>query len=257
MIEIDKLTKCYGQTCALSELTLSIPAGEVCGLLGPNGAGKTTTIRVLNGLVRPTSGRVTIGGFDIETDPRSAKRMVGYVPDRPYLFEKLTGHEFLAFVGGLYDLTPAQTEARAREMLELYDLTGHASRLIEGYSHGMKQKLIITASLLHRPRIFIVDEPMVGLDPRSARKTCDMLRALGRQGVTVLLSTHTLSVAEMVCDRIAILNRGKLVALGKLDELKARSRTSLEEVFLKLTEEQTEDELGLEADSAGSSGSAS
>ena len=239
MIEIEKLTKYYGSQCALSELSLSIPTGEICGLLGPNGAGKTTTIRTLSGLVRPSAGRVTLGGFDIATHPREAKRLLAYVPDRPYLYEKLTGHEFLAFVGGLYDLTPAQVAKGAQGYLELLGLTEHAGRLIEGYSHGMKQKLMITAALLHEPRIFIVDEPMVGLDPRSARTVAGMFRQLSSAGITVLLSTHTLSVAEKVCDRIAILNRGRLVALGGLEELRAESRTggTLEEVFLKLTEE--------------------
>ena len=241
MIEIKDLTKYYGEHCALSGLSLSIPEGEICGLLGPNGAGKTTTIRSLTGLVRPTTGTVTLGGIDIAREPERAKRLLAYVPDRPYLYEKLTGHEFLAFVGGLYEMTPAQCAESAGPYLELMGLREHAARMIEGYSHGMKQKLMITAALLHKPRIFIVDEPMVGLDPASAKRVCALFRELSAQGITVLLSTHTLSVAEKVCDRIAILNRGKLVALGALADLKNEAHVAggtLEEVFLKLTEEE-------------------
>ena len=244
MIEIKDLTKYYGDHCALSGLSLSIPEGEICGLLGPNGAGKTTTIRTLTGLVRPTTGSVSLGGHDLMKDPEAAKRQLAYVPDRPYLYEKLTGYEFLAFVGGLYDLAPAECATLGAPLLDLLGLKEHASRMIEGYSHGMKQKLMITAALLHKPRIFIVDEPMVGLDPASAKKVCQLFRELGAQGITVLLSTHTLSVAEKVCDRIAILNRGKLVALGRLSELKAEAQMgggTLEEVFLKLTEEEQEE----------------
>jgi ABC-2 type transport system ATP-binding protein len=244
VIEIEKLTKYYDTTCALTDLDLSVKAGEICAVLGPNGAGKTTTIRILNGLIRPTSGRVVLGGVDMAVSPEEAKRLVGYVPDRPYLYEKLTGHEFLTFVGGLYDLT-AETVARvAEDYLGMLGLKPHANRMIEGYSHGMKQKIMITASLLHSPRIFIVDEPMVGLDPRSARTVIQLIRNLGQAGVTILLSTHTLSVAEAVADRIAILNHGRLVAMGKLAELKAEAKLTggtLEEVFLKITEEEEEE----------------
>ena len=248
MIKIENLTKMYGETCAVAELSLEVPPGEICGLLGPNGAGKTTTIRILNGLARPTSGRVTLGGFDLSTHAREAKRMVGYCPDRPYLYEKLTGYEFLMFVGGLYDLSPDQVARSAQPFLERFGLIEYVGRLIEGYSHGMRQKLMIASSLLHSPRIYIVDEPMVGLDPASARKICSLIREMGSRGVTVLLSTHTLTVAEKVCDRIAILNRGRLVALGRIDELKALTKgehRTLEEVFLKLTEEESVEEACL------------
>jgi ABC-2 type transport system ATP-binding protein len=241
MIEIQALTKYFGTHCALDGLTLSIPAGEICGLLGPNGAGKTTTIRTLAGLVRPSAGRIMLGGYDIQTHAAEAKRMLAYVPDRPYLYEKLTGYEFISFVGGLYDLPPLRSIELARPFVELLGLAENAGSLIESYSHGMKQKLMLCSALMHDPKIFVVDEPMVGLDPSSSRKVSRLIRELGARGVTILMSTHTLSVAERVCDRIAILNRGKLVALGGVDELMRAARVSggsLEEVFLKLTEEE-------------------
>ena len=251
MIRIEQLTKFYGTVRALHELSLSIPRGEFFGFLGPNGAGKTTTIKIIAGLLRPTSGRVVLGGdgvgeFDIARDPEKAKAITGYIPDRPYLYEKLTGYEYVHFIGGLYGVPPARIDDHVHHYFHLFDLLDAAHSLIESYSHGMRQKVVMTGALVHDPRVLIVDEPMVGLDPRSSRLVKDLLKRKSQEGMTIFLSTHTLDVAEELCDRIGIIQRGQLIALGTIEELRrlALDQTSdlrLESVFLKLTEEEHND----------------
>ncbi len=253
MIEIQNLTKDYGSVRAVDDLTISVPVGQFFGFLGPNGAGKTTTIKVLSGLLRPTKGRIEVGrngdgkGYDMATDALAAKAVTGYVPDTPYLYEKLTGHEFVHFIGGLYQVPEKVVEEKIEEYFHLLSLTDAAHELIESYSHGMRQKLVMTSALVHDPQVLVVDEPMVGLDPRSARTVKDLLKRKSKEGMTIFLSTHTLDVAEELCDRIAIVKKGRLIALGTLAELRARSTASVDEgerleaLFLKLTEDLAED----------------
>jgi ABC-2 type transport system ATP-binding protein len=241
MIEIRDLTKKYGDFIAVDRLSLSVAPGEIFGFLGPNGAGKTTTIRILAGLSLPTSGDVRVNGVDIVHDGVSAKRITGYVPDRPYLYEKLTGRELLQFVANLYNSEWRDCESRAIELLRYFDLYDWADARIENLSHGMKQKLVIIAALVHDPRVLIIDEPMVGLDALAQRQVKVLLRRLADEGKTVFLTTHTLSVAEAVCHRIAILHRGRIIATGVTSELKeaaGRPGSPLEDVFLELTYEQ-------------------
>ena len=238
MIRVEGVSKRYGGFTAVHPLDLHIPAGELFGFLGPNGAGKTTTIRMLVGVLRPTAGRIRVAGRDLLRDPVGAKRHIGYIPDRPSLYEKLTGAEFLRFVNGLWGREGVAAEARSAELLELFELSGWADTQIESYSHGMRQRLLISSALVHSPDVIIVDEPMVGLDPRGARLVKDLLRGFAASGGTVFLSTHTLEVAESLCDRIGILHEGRLRALGTMDELRAEAAAGavgLEEVFLKLT----------------------
>jgi ABC-2 type transport system ATP-binding protein len=238
VIDLDGLTKRYGRFTAVHPLDLHVPAGELFGFLGPNGAGKTTTIRMLTGVLRPTDGRVRIGGHDLARRPAAAKQLLGYIPDRPFLYEKLTGREFLRFVSGLWGRDGDETERRADELLELFELTRWKDTLIESYSHGMRQKLLISSALVHAPRLIVVDEPMVGLDPRAARMIKDLLRRFVERGGTVFLSTHTLEVAEALCDRIAIIQDGRIRAQGTMAELRAEAKAGtagLEEIFLKLT----------------------
>jgi len=242
MIEIKSLRKAYGEKVALQGLNLSVKEGEVFAFLGPNGAGKTTTIKVLTGLLRPTTGSVSVAGFDLATHGLQARALMSYVPDEPYLYEKLTAREFLHMIGDLYGMPKDLTEQRVAEVIKTFELQEFLDNLTESYSHGMKQRTVIAAALLHRPRLLVVDEPMVGLDPKSARTVKDTLKALSRsEGMTVFMSTHTLSVAEEVADRIGILRKGELVALGTLKEIKQlRSRSGegherLEDLFLDLT----------------------
>lgn len=212
--------------------------GEIFGFLGPNGAGKTTTIRMVAGVLQPTTGRVYIGGDDIRAAPEQAKGRLGYIPDRPFLYEKLSGAEFLRFVAGLWGRDGPETQARADRMLDLFSLSDWKDEFIESYSHGMRQKLLITSALLHEPEIVVVDEPMVGLDPRSARLLKDLFRAFVERGGSVFLSTHTLEVAEVLCDRIAILNGGRVIALGTMEEPRSQADAGgahLEEIFLRVT----------------------
>ncbi len=235
MIEIRALTKKYGDFTAVDDISLSVAPGEIFGFLGPNGAGKTTTIRILAGLSLPTSGVVTIDGLDVTRDGLRTKAITGYVPDRPYLYEKLTGRELLQFVANLYGREWAGCETRAMELLEYFDIADWVDSRIENLSHGMKQKLVIVASLVHDPRLLVIDEPMVGLDALAQRQVKLLMRRLASEGRTIFLTTHTMSVAEAVCDRIAILHRGKIIATGKTAELK--SDRALEDVFLELTYE--------------------
>ncbi len=239
MIRLISLTKQYGNMLAVDDLNLQVHAGEVFGFLGPNGAGKTTTIRMMMGLLQPTAGTVMLGGHDLARDDLAAKQMCGFVPDRPHIYEKLTGAEFLDFVAGLYQVPAAAAATRREELLELFDLTAWATELVESYSHGMKQRLVLAAALIHAPRLLIVDEPMVGMDPRGARLLKRTFRQLARSGVTVFMSTHSLEVAEETCDRIGIINQGRLIAVGTIDELRrqagSHSSSKLETIFLKLT----------------------
>lgn len=238
------LSKRFGETLALRGLDLTIPAGEIFAFLGPNGAGKTTTIKLMTGLLRPTAGRVEIGGHDIQREHVAAKALIGYIPDHPYLYEKLTGRDFIHFVGDLHRLARAEQERRMEEHFALFGLLESADQLIENYSHGMRQKLVFTAALLHRPRVIILDEPMVGLDPRSARITKRLLRQRAEEGGAVFLSTHQLAVAEEMADRIGIIDRGELIFLGTLDELRRRTHGAgtLEDLFLELTGEPPHEE---------------
>lgn len=244
MIEIRNLRKVYDDKIAVHELNLSIKAGEVFAFLGPNGAGKTTTIKILAGLLRPTSGNAIVGGFDLATDGLQARALMSYVPDEPYLYEKLTAYEFLRMIGDLYGLSRERIETRIGQVVEQFELGSFLDNLTESYSHGMKQRTVIAAALLHEPRLLVVDEPMVGLDPKSARTVKDTLKQLSReQGVTVFMSTHTLSVAEEVADRVGILNDGRMVALGTMEEMRQMSTSRgieghrrLEDLFLDLTQ---------------------
>jgi len=247
VIRFEGLQKTYGTLTAVGGLDFAVEAGCVFGFLGRNGAGKTTTIRMMMGLLEPSAGTVRLGGHDIRTAPEAAKTLAGYLPDRPYLYEKLTGSELLRFVGGLHGLARGEASARGRELLATFRLEERSGELIETYSHGMKQRLALAAALIHRPRILILDEPMVGLDPEGAVELRQLLRRLAADGVTIFLSTHSLPVAEELCRRIAIIDRGRLVALGTLGELRARAASgervavdgqtpSLERVFLDILE---------------------
>ena len=237
MIRIAGLTKRYGQLTALDDLSLDVPRGTLFGFLGPNGAGKTTTIKLLTGLLRPTAGDAFIGPHSIQSEPLQAKALFGYVADVPFLYDKLTAREFLEFMGALYRVPEDAARARAEKLLKLLELDGAADALVEAYSHGMRQKTALAGALLHDPPVLILDEPTSGLDPASSRRIKQLLRGLVARGRTVFFSTQVLEVAEKLCDRVAILDRGKLVALGTLDELRARApgARSLEEAFVALT----------------------
>jgi len=238
VIRIQALTKRYGRFAALEGLDLHVPAGETLVLLGPNGAGKTTAIRALTGQLRPTSGRVFLTGLDVWREPVAAKRLFGYVPDRPYLYGKLSAVELLRFVGRLYRMAEARIEARIEKLLAEFRLERFASALIETYSHGMRQKLTFAAALLPEPRVLVVDEPMVGLDPLAARTVRELLAGYSKPQRAVLFSTHQMELAEAVADRVALLHEGRLRLLGTPEELRtAYGDASLEEIFIRLTED--------------------
>lgn len=240
MIKLTNLVKRYGDFTAVNSINLEVPRGELFGFLGPNGAGKTTTLRMIAGILRPTSGTIEIGGVDLTRDPIAAKSVLGFIPDRPFIYEKLTGAEFLRFVAGLYDQEGAQVEHRARELLALFDLEEWRDELVESYSHGMRQKLIISSAFVHRPQVIVVDEPMVGLDPKAARIIKDLFREYCNRGHTIMMSTHTLEVAESMCDRIGIIQGGVIRALGTMAELRSSAQSGaegLEQIFLRLTGE--------------------
>jgi ABC-2 type transport system ATP-binding protein len=242
MIQLHELTKDYGTTIAVNKLSLNIGAGEIYGFIGPNGAGKTTTIRLMGGILAPTSGRIIIGGLDMTKNPVAAKKMIGFVPDRPFLYEKLTGREFLRFSADLYDVPPPVFARRAEELLRQFALWDWAGELIEAYSHGMKQRLIIASALLHDPQILIIDEPMVGLDPAAVHMVKDIFQELARKQITIFISTHTLSIAEDLCQRIGVIHKGMLLAQGNINELRHIAKLGearLEEVFLTIIKEDT------------------
>jgi ABC-2 type transport system ATP-binding protein len=238
VIQLSKLTKNYGNFTALKGLSLTVPRGMLYGLLGPNGAGKTTALRIIAGILQPTSGTVTLGGFDVQKEPERAKSRLGFIPDRPFVYEKLTGAEFLRFVAGLYGQNGKEVDRRIDELLSVWELSAWRDELLEAYSHGMKQKLIISSALIHRPEVIVVDEPLVGLDPKAARMLKDIFRGFVGKGGTLLMSTHTLEVAEALCDRIAIIQGGEIRAEGSMDDLRRQVESGgadLEEIFLKLT----------------------
>ncbi len=237
LIEAVHLGKNYGLKVAVEDANFQVHAGEIFGFLGPNGAGKTTTLKMLVGLLKPSTGTARVAGFDIQSQPLQAKAVCGYVPDEPNLYAKLSGRELLRFVGDLYQLDPAQVARRTDELLRLFDLTAAGDDLIESYSHGMQQKTSLAAALLHDPSVLILDEPTVGLDPKSARLIKDILRQIAERGAAIMLSTHILEIAERMCDRIAIIHHGRLIAIGTLDELRSlgKGEISLEDIFLELT----------------------
>ena len=246
MIRLEGLSKRYGSFTAVDAIDLTVPRGELFGFLGPNGAGKTTTLRMIAGILRPSGGKVFIGDVDMQADPVRAKSLLGFIPDRPFIYEKLTGAEFLRFVAGLYDQEGPQVEHRARELLALFDLEEWRDELVESYSHGMRQKLIISSAFVHRPQVIVVDEPMVGLDPKAARILKDLFREYTNRGHTIMMSTHTLEVAESMCDRIGIIQGGKIRACGTMTDLRQHARDGtegLESIFLRLTGENAAREL--------------
>jgi len=242
MIRTEHLAKRFATLTAVNDLNLDIPAGEFFAFLGPNGAGKTTTIKLLAGLLKPTSGRAIVAGHDVQAEPVAARQQVSYVPDLPFLYEKLSPMEFMLFVGQLYGMSRAAAQKAGAELFELFQLEMTRGQLIENLSHGTRQRVVIAAALLHDPKVLIIDEPMVGLDPRSARVVKDVLKARSRAGTTVFLSTHILHIAEELADRIGILNHGRLIALGTMEELRAKAGRggALEDTFLSLTREGNE-----------------
>jgi len=236
MIKTINLTKRYDALVAVDHLNLHVKAGEIYGFLGPNGAGKTTTIKILTGLLQPTSGKVFIDGIDIIEEPIKAKAHIGLIPDTPSVYPKLTGNEFLDFIAAIYEIPPKESKRKIKEILEMLELSHKADELIETYSHGMKQKIVIAAALLHDPSILILDEPTVGLDPKSAKLIKDLLKVFASRGKTVFMSTHILEIAERMCDRVGIIDAGKLIAEGTIEELRKKvGEGSLEDLFLKLT----------------------
>ncbi len=236
LIETSHLTKRYGDKPAVEAVSFQVRGGEIFGFLGPNGAGKTTTIKMIAGLLHPTSGSVKVGGYDVVHQPIQAKSCCGYVPDTPNLYAKLTGRELLYFVGDLYSLDRDQTMRRSEELLNLFSLADAADDTTDSYSHGMRQKVSLAAALVHDPRVLILDEPTVGLDPKSARLIKNILRQLADRGAAVMLSTHILEIAQNMCDRIGIIDHGSLIAAGTMEELrKNQGESSLEDIFLSLT----------------------
>jgi len=237
LLETQNLTKRYGEKLAVEDVSLRVNEGEIFGFLGPNGAGKTTTIKMIIGLLQPTSGSVMVAGYNVLEQPLKAKAVSGYVPDTPNLYQKLSGRELLTFVGDLYGVEKNRVNRRIEELLRLFDLSAAGDDTIDSYSHGMRQKTALAAALMHDPKVLVLDEPTVGLDPKSARLIKDILRQLANRGAAVFLSTHILEIAERMCDRIGIINQGRLIAVGTMEELRLMSKgqTSLEDIFLSLT----------------------
>ncbi len=238
MIELKSITKEYGNFRAVDNLNLTVEKGELFGFIGPNGAGKTTTIKMIGGILAPSSGTVTVAGIDMQKQPEAAKSKIGFIPDRPYLYEKLTGMEFLRFTADIYGVPDRIFDKRAQENLEVFSLSDWSDELIESYSHGMQQRLIMSAALIHDPQVIVVDEPMVGLDPVAIMMVKDLFQRLARKGVTVFMSTHTLAVAEETCDRIGIIHKGHMIASGTTADLQREANVSdadLERIFLNLT----------------------
>jgi ABC-2 type transport system ATP-binding protein len=249
MIELDNITKRYGDKVAVRDLSLRVPVGELFACLGPNGAGKTTTIKMLCGLLVPTRGTVRVGGHDLQAEGDQARRLISYVPDQPFLYDKLTGREFLQFTADLYGMEPERGRRRIDDVIELFHLDDFVDDLTERYSHGMRQRTVFAAALLHEPKLLIADEPTVGLDPKSIRELKTLLRKLADNGTTVFLSTHTLDIAQELADRIGIIHRGELIGCGTLGELRTNAMHdgSLEDVFLKITEAPNGEPVGFAA----------
>lgn len=241
-VELRGVTKTFGDLRAVDDLTLEVPRGELFAFLGPNGAGKTTTIKLIAGLLRPTEGHIGICGFDVQRQPVEAKSALSYIPDHPYLYDKLTGREFLHFVAAMYEIPRGEAQREVEKLAQLFEFADYADDLGQTYSHGMKQRVVIAAALLHKPQVIVVDEPMVGLDPKSANILKQVLRGRTRQGAAVFMSTHTLSIAEELADRVGIIQSGRLVALGTVRDIyeKAHTDTRLEEAFLRLTTDDPE-----------------
>jgi ABC-2 type transport system ATP-binding protein len=238
MITLVELTKKFAHITAVDGLNLNITRGELFGFLGPNGAGKTTTLRMMAGVLKPTSGKILIDAKDMAESPLECKRVIGFIPDRPFLYEKLTGREVLQFIAGIYGLYQDGLERRMDQLFELFEIGPWRDDLVESYSHGMRQRLVMATALIHQPRVIIVDEPMVGLDPRAAKLVKKVFKSLCHKGITIFISTHTLQVAEEMCDRIGIIHQGKLIAVGTMKELREMSgmqAKELEEVYFKLT----------------------
>ncbi|QEL13661.1 ABC transporter ATP-binding protein [Limnoglobus roseus] len=249
MIDIANVSKRYGNKVAVEDLNLAIPDGELFAFLGPNGAGKTTTIKMLCGLLFPTTGTVRVGGFDVTTHGDESRKLVSYVPDQPFLYEKLTGREFLQFTADLYAMDPDHAKERMERVRQQFHLDEFLDTLTERYSHGMRQRTVFAAALLHEPKLLIADEPTVGLDPKSIRELKVLLRQLAKGGTTVFLSTHTLDIAQELADRVGVIHNGRLIACDTVDGLrkKANSDGTLEDVFMKITEESPSLEPGAEA----------
>ena len=239
MIDIADVSKSYGPKVAVRDLSLHVPAGELFAFLGPNGAGKTTTIKMLCGLLFPSTGTVSVGGFNLTTHGDKARALISYVPDQPYLYDKLTGREFLRFTADLYGMNPDRTKEKIAEVIELFHLDDFVDDLTERYSHGMRQRTVFAAALVHDPKLLIADEPTVGLDPKSIRELKVLLRQLAGNGMTVFLSTHTLDIAEELADRIGIVDHGRLIGCGTMADLRKQAAMdgSLEDLFLAITEE--------------------
>lgn len=235
MIEFRSVSKRFGTLAAVDRLDLTVEKGEIFGFLGPNGAGKTTTVKMLTGLLRPTAGTIRVAGFDVVAQTVEAKRRMGLVPDEPFVYPKLTGSEFMRFVGDLYGVPIEQQRRRIPELFAMFELTEWGGELTETYSHGMRQKLILAANLLHEPEVLVMDEPLVGLDPKSARLVKDVFQRLSARGCTLFMCTHVLEIAERLCSRIGIMIQGRLVSVGTLAEIKAGKDSALEDVFLELT----------------------
>lgn len=238
MIILSEITKKFGKFTAVDKVTLEVQKGQIFGFLGPNGAGKTTTIKMMTGLLKIDDGSIEIGGYDIEINPIEVKKIIGFIPDRPYIYDKLTGKEFMNFISGIYNVDKKEKDKRIDELMELFELSVWKDELVESYSHGMKQKLVMASNLIHNPDVFIVDEPMVGLDPKSARIVKELFLDLGKAGKTLFISTHSLEIVETLCDTIGIIQRGKIIAQGSMPELKKMAKTessNLEDIFLDLT----------------------
>jgi ABC-2 type transport system ATP-binding protein len=238
MIAVENLVKRFGKFTAVDGVSINVEPGQIHGFLGPNGAGKTTSIRMIAGLLKPDSGRIVVNGHDLARAPEAAKAALGFIPDRPFIYDKLTAGEFLRFHGGLYGMDGGDTDVRITEMLEIFELGRWQHELVESFSHGMKQRLVMSAAFLHRPKAVLVDEPMVGLDPRGARLIKDIFRLMASRGVAILMSTHTLEVAQEMCDLISIILKGRIIAHGTVAEVRSMAGTPDEEltpVFLKLT----------------------
>ena len=238
MIYLENIVKKFGSFTAVNNISLHVGKGEFFGFLGPNGAGKTTTIKMMTGLFSPTSGVITIGGYDVVKQPNRAKSIIGYIPDHPFLYDKLTGREFMAFMGGLFDVNGASVKERSNRIIEHFEIGDWVDRLTEEYSQGMRQRVSIASALLHDPQVIIIDEPLIGLDPGSAKTVKDTLKSLTHRGVTVFMSTHSLHIVEELCDRISIIKDGKLIfydTLDKLDTFRERTDGKFESVFIELT----------------------
>lgn len=240
MLEIKNLTKKFGDKVAVDNIDLSVKSGEIYGFLGPNGAGKTTTIKMIVGMLMPDGGSISVDGIDAINDDVEAKRQIAYVPDSPEIYDIMTGRQYLNFIADVFELSNEERNKQIDRYAEVFEMKDNLDVMIAGYSHGMKQKIVIMGALIHSPKLLILDEPMVGLDAKSSFRLKEIMRALADEGRTVFFSTHVMEVAENLCDRIGIINKGKIIAVGTLDEIKAAAKDtgSLEKIFLELTDDR-------------------